>query len=162
MASILRLVNRTRSVERRPGNAVDLVLVAVKSSQDAALRGSLAVKDLVGVPDNDRLVAAGACKQGARGSDSDALDPVGVALRERLQTGAAEGVPDADGLVPRAGQQEVGVRGQERQARHFVLVARQGLLHCKRLQVPELDRHVCSARGEQLSVLVEGQELDDA
>lgn len=60
--SILRLLNSTRSVQRCPGNTVDLVVVLVKRGHDAALRGSLAVKDLVGVPDNDRLVATGACK----------------------------------------------------------------------------------------------------
>jgi len=161
-ASVLRVLNCSCSVERRPGNTVDLVVVLVEGGQDAALRASLAVKNLFRVPDNDGLVAARACKKRARGSHRHALDPVRVPLRERLQAGAAEGVPDADGLVARAGKQEVGVRGQECQARHFVLVARQGFLHGERLQVPELNRHVCRARGEQLAVLVEGQELDGA
>ena len=134
----------------------------VEGDLDCLVGVGPAREHLLRVPHNDGVVAASRGEQGARGRHRHPLDPVRVALRQRLQTGAAEGVPHADGRLPRTGNQKVGVRGDPRQAGHFVLVARQGLLHCECLQVPELDCHVCGARRQQVSVLVEGQKFDDA
>jgi len=79
------LLDGAGGLEGGPGDGVDLVLVAGEGLKHLAL----ALEDLLGAPDQDRLVVARGCEEGARGRHSHALDPVRVPLRERLQTGAA-------------------------------------------------------------------------
>lgn len=102
-ACILGLLDGACSWLGRPDDCFDLVLVFVEGDLDCARSVGPAGEHLLRVPDNDRLVVARGCEEGARGRHSHALDPVRVPLRERLQTGAAECVPHADGLVPRTG-----------------------------------------------------------
>jgi hypothetical protein len=97
-ACVLGVLDGAGGLEGGPGDCVDLVLVLVEGRQHCAL--TLALEDLLGAPDKDRLVVARGCEEGARARHSHALDPVRVPLSQRLQTGAAQGVPDADGLVP--------------------------------------------------------------
>ena len=93
---VLGVLDGAGGLEGGPGDAVDLVLVLVEGRHHL----TLALEDLLGAPDKDGLVVARGCEEGARARHSHALDPVRVALSQRVHTGAAEGVPDFDGLVP--------------------------------------------------------------
>ena len=107
----------------------------------------------IDVPDNDALIIGTTDQSFAIGSGYDTANPSLMAFVDAFAVTCAD-FPKPDGLVPRAGDDEVAIV-QEVRIGHVVLVGVEGFhAHVVVIQVPELDREVGRGRDDVLAVLL--------
>ena len=134
---------------RCPGDALDNVVVFPQL--DLALFG-------VDGPHADGLIVGAGCEQRTVDrQDSHVPHPLAVP-GVSFDAESGDHLPHLDGLVTRSGQ-DVITGGNEADGTDVVVVTEQGLDTLVGGEVPQLDRHVGAAGGQELALVVESQVL---